>query len=310
MERQHTTDLSEEHFSTAPPSVVESGLRRRLGETLSATIMPLIKRAARPFLSGETIRDALCVSERLKGEGLAAALSYWDEGGESLEDIETIALAAIAALAATSPESYLSLKPPAVHFSKDAAHLLASAAAPHGLRLHFDSHGVDVADLQNAMMETMLETLRPECLGMTLPGRQLRSLQDADWAITRGLNLRVVKGEWPDPADPRRDLRSGFMAVIDHIAGRARHVAVATHDFALAREAVARLSAAATPCEIEVLLGMPAQAILNWAKANGVKVRVYVPYGRGFVANAVGILRRNPRLALAIARAQLAQFTA
>jgi hypothetical protein len=30
-----------------------------------------------------------------------------------------------------------------------------------------------------------------------------------------------------------------------------------------------------------------------------------VPYGRGFIPNAVGLLRHNPRLALTIARAQL-----
>jgi proline dehydrogenase len=61
---------------------------------------------------------------------------------------------------------------------------------------------------------------------------------------------------------------------------------------------------------VEVLLGMPAGPLLAWAKQNGVKVRVYVPYGCGFIPNAVGVLRRNPRLVLAIARAQFHQFAA
>jgi proline dehydrogenase len=119
-----------------------------------------------------------------------------------------------------------------------------------------------------------------------------------------------VKGEWPDLADPKRDLRAGFLEVIDCLAGRARRVAVATHDLALGCEAVGRLRAAGTPCEIEVLLGAPSQALLNWAKANAVQVRIYVPYGRGFIMNAVGVLRRNPRLAFAIANAQLDQISA
>lgn len=45
--------------------------------------------------------------------------------------------------------------------------------------------------------------------------------------------------------------------------------------------------------------------INDWAKANGVPVRVYVPYGSGFVMNAIAVLRRNPRMTLAITRAQI-----
>jgi proline dehydrogenase len=298
------------HFSTIPPDVSVPGFRRRIGEALSTAIMPLIKRAARPFLGGETIDDALCVSARLRGEGFATALSYWDGGSESLSEMEAVSLVAIAAMAPTACESYLSVKPPALQFSLQTGRLLASAAATHGLRIHFDSHGVEVTDLQKTMMEAMLATLRPECLGTTLPGRQQRSLLDAEWAIEKKVNVRVVKGAWPDPANPKYDPRDGFLDVIDRLAGRAHHVAVATHDLALSREAITRLKAAGTSCEIEVLLGMPVQTLLRWAKVNGVKVRVYVPYGCGFIPNAAGVLRRNPRLALAIAQAQFSQCLA
>ncbi len=297
-----------QRYSTEPPDVATPSLKRRLGEMASAAIMPLIKRAARPYLGGETIDDALCVLAQLTAEGFATVLSYWDGGGESLAEMEALSLAALSAIA--TRENYLSLKPPALRFSPDTARKLAAAAAPLGLRLHFDSHGAEVVDLQNAMLEAMLHEIGPDHLGTTLPGRLKRTLDDADWAIDRGLNVRVVKGEWPDPADPKRDLRAGFLDVIDHLAGRARHVAVATHDFTLGREAITRLTAAGTSCEVEVLLGMPAGPLLTWAKQNGVKVRVYVPYGCGFIPNAVGVLRRNPRLVLAIARAQFAQFAA
>jgi len=318
-----------QRYSTEPPDVATPSLKRRIGELASRAIMPLIKRAARPYLGGESIDDALCVSERLMTEGFATALSYWDGGSESLDEMETLSLAAIGALSekvksgfpsenATNKEframamgqSYLALKPPSLRFSPEAARKLAAAAARHRLRLHFDSHGADVVDRQNAMLEVMLGTLGSALLGTTLPGRLHRTLDDADWAVAHGLNVRVVKGEWPDPADPKRDLRAGFLEVIDRLAGRARHVAVATHDFTLGCEAITRLKAAGTSCEVEVLLGMPAAPLLTWAKNSGVTVRIYVPYGCGFIPNAVGVLRRNPRLGLAIAKAQLNQFAA
>lgn len=289
-------------YRTEPPDVAAPGLKRRIGEVASALLMPVIREAARPYLGGETIDDALSVTSRLQHEGFATAVSYWDGGRESLSDIEAIGSDAITA-AATSG-SYVSLKPPALRFSRDAARRLAAMASARRLRLHFDSHGEDAVDRHNAMLETMLGLADPSLLGTTLPGRLRRTRLDAEWAISRGLNVRVVKGEWPDPAAGGCDLGEAFLGVIDRLAGRARHVAVATHDPVLSREAIGRLRAANTPCEIEVLLGLAPRRLLDWAKAEGIPVRVYVPYGCGFIPNAIGVLRRNPRLALTIARAQ------
>jgi proline dehydrogenase len=292
-------------YGTEPPAVAKRSIKRRMGEIASRALMPILKYAARPYLGGETIEDALCVAARLTREGHPVAFSHWDIGSEGAHEIEAIALDAMTALSGIAHDSYLALKPPALRFSQAAARRLASASKAHGVRLHFDSHGADVADLQIAMLAEMLNVVGPDSLGTTIPGRLSRSGDDAEWAIARGLAVRVVKGEWPEPGEASCDLRKGFLEVVDRLAGRARHVAVATHDLVLGQAAIHRLRAAGTPCEIEVLLGMPADALLAWAKDNGVKTRVYVPYGRGFIPNAVGILRHNPRLAMTIARAQL-----
>jgi proline dehydrogenase len=71
---------------------------------------------------------------------------------------------------------------------------------------------------------------------------------------------------------------------------------VASHDVPLAAEAVSRLRRAGTPCELELLYGMPLTRSLRWADTSGVPVRIYVPYGRGYLPYAVSQLRRNPRL--------------
>lgn len=292
-------------YGTEPPAVAKRSIKRRMGEIASRALMPILKYAARPYLGGETVEDALCVAARLAREGHSVAFSHWDIGSESADEIEAIALDAMTALSGTAHGSYLALKPPALRFSRATARRLASASKAHGIRLHFDSHGADVADLQTAMLTEMLDVIEPECLGTTIPGRLNRSRDDAEWAIARGLTVRVVKGEWPEPGEPPCDLRKRFLDVIDQLAGRARHVAVATHDLVLGQTAIDRLRAAGTACEIEVLLGMPADPLLAWAKNNAVRTRVYVPYGLGFIPNAVGILRHNPRLALTIARARL-----
>ncbi len=296
-------------FDTAPPDERQeqssvARLKQALAATVSKAVLPLVKKAAGAYLGGETVAEAIGVAERLHREGLASTLGYWDTGPDAA--VPGIYLGAVASLKCSGLDSYLSLKPPALRFSRAAARVLGAAAAAQRLRLHCDCHGPEVADLSNAFAEALLETLPPELVGTTLPGRWQRSLSDADWAMARGLKVRVVKGQWPDPADRARDLGEGFLAVIDRLCGGAPHVAVATHDAALAREAIARLQSAGVSCELEVLLGYPAKPLLAWAKASGIKARVYVPYGPGFVPNAIAVLRRNPRLLAAVAKERVA----
>ena len=218
-----------------------------------------------------------------------------------------IYLSLIEHLAGSGLDSYLSIKPPATRFDPRWAAELASAAARNRVRIHCDSHGIETADPSHAMEQTMLEHLPSGSLSTTLPGRWSRSVADADWAIERGLSVRVVKGQWPDPLDPQRDMHAGFLEVIDRLAGRVRHVGVATHDVPLAAEAISRLRAAGTPCELELLFGRPRAKPLRWARENGIGVRAYVPFGKGYLPSAIGILRHNPRLALRLLNSLVAE---
>jgi len=281
---------------TGPPPPKGLGrVRAAIRRGASRAFLPLMQRAARPWVGGETVEDALTVAGRLAGEGFPSTLGLWDAPENTARQVADEYLAAVDRLSKGGQDSYVSIKTPALRFDPKLAAELSAAAQARGVRLHFDSHGPEVADPSNALVELMLQRLPREQLGTTLPGRWGRSLADADWAVERGLAVRVVKGQWPDPSDPGRDMRAGFLEVIDRLAGRARRVAVASHDVALAAEAMARLRAAGTPCELELLFGLPMKASLGWARENGAAVRVYVPYGKGYLPHAVSQLRRNPR---------------
>ena len=290
-------------FDTVPPEETPpplARLKQRLVGYLSAAIMPVVSRAARPYLGGETIAEALCVARRLHGEGAAVTFGYWDTGRQAAQAVAAVQADALTQI--LDLDAYVSLKPPALHYAHDVADVLARLAAARGFGLHCDSHGVEAADPSNAFADALAARLGPARVGTTLPGRWHRSLTDADWAVACGYNVRVVKGQWPDPTDPKRDLAEGFLAVIGRLAGRAARVAVATHDFDLGRTALTELRQSGTRCELEVLLGMPSKQLFVWAKENGFKTRIYVPYGPGFIPNAIGVLKRNPRLLVAVAK--------
>lgn len=270
-------------------------LRTATREVLSERALPLMQRVARDHVGGESLDDAMAVAHRLAREGLSSTLGIWNAPSDTIEQVAAAYRAAIGRLARSGIDGYVSFKPPALRFDPQIAAKLAAKARMRAIRIHADSHGVDTADASYAMLEAMGGHAPGDHLGTTLPGRWSRSIADADWAIQRGIAVRVVKGQWADPADPKRDARTGFLEVIERLAGRARFVAVASHDLALTKEAISKLRASHTSCELELLFGLPMGRSLGWAKEHGVPVRVYIPYGKGYLPHALAQLRRNPR---------------
>jgi proline dehydrogenase len=188
-------------------------------------------------------------------------------------------LAGIDALAGVDQSAVMSLRLGALGFDTDLLDKVLLRAREQGLAVQFDSQGPDGAGATIASVQRGLAL--HDDLGITLPGRWMRSRADADLAVDLGLRVRVVKGLWADPMCPQFDERAGFLAVVARLAGKARFVSVATHDAAVARVALKRLRDAGTPCELELNHGVPQQAVLQVARSLGVSVRNYIAYGAG-----------------------------
>lgn len=259
----------------------------------SRCLTPLALRAAKAYVAGERLEDAIRVADQLAERGLGATLGFWDAPDDSPRSVADAYLAGLKALAGRE-HSYLSIKVPSLKFSDELMAELVAQATHDRVRLHFDALGPETAERSRAFCEQFLDAGAD--LSYTLPGRWARSIDDAAWAIERGVTVRVVKGQWPDPANPRGNVHDGFLQVIDALAGRARHVAVASHDVALATEAVRRLRNAGTSCGMELLYGLPMPKALEAADWLAVGVHVYVPYGRAYLPYAMSRVRSNPRI--------------
>jgi proline dehydrogenase len=245
--------------------------------------LALAQRAARRYVAGPALRDALAVASDLQSRGLGCTIGYWNGSGEQPPQVLEQAHAAANALREARLDAYLSIKAPALGDSVSGLGELARL----GVQLHLDALGADTVDQH-------LQLARKLQMGMTLPGRWRRSVQDADAAT--GLRVRVVKGQFPDLRPGREvDPRTGMLAVVDALAGTASFVAVASHDGDLAAEALSRLRAAGTPCGWELLYGLPVPR--HAAIPDDVPVRVYVPYGQGYLPYALRKLAANPRSA-------------
>ena len=266
-----------------------------LRRTASTCLMPLAARAARAYIAGPAIEDAVRASQQLAGRGFAATIGFWDGPGDTPRGVADDYLAALDAISSAKLDAYLSIKLPALGSSDALLDEVLARAKAHGIRIHFDSLGPETADDAWRAI-TRAASDRENSLSVSLPGRWKRSLDDADAAVAHGVAVRVVKGQWPDVDWPELEMREGFLNVINRLAGRARHVSVASHDVELAAEALKRLKTTNTSHDLELLYGLPERRSLRLAEQQATPVRFYVPYGKAYLPYALGQARRNPRL--------------
>jgi proline dehydrogenase len=240
--------------------------------------MPLINQAAQSYVAGPDLADALQACRWVGQRGFSSTVCFWNRNTDDAEAVGASAYAAMEALAAKQVEScQLSLKLMAMGFSAERLAGILERGRRTNQRVMFDSMGPDTVDRTFAMIDAVLPSY--PTIGCTLPGRWRRSPSDADFAVDRRLAVRIVKGQWEDPSKYDCEPRAGYLAIVDRLAGRASHVAVATHDVPLAEEALRRLQRTGTSCEVELLYGMPLQPVLRVASEFNVPVRIYVPYG-------------------------------
>ncbi len=291
-------------FAGLRPSAAGRAVRR----VAKAVAMPVMKRVARKYIAGDALTDALRVQEQLVQTSTLATIGFWDTAGDNQRAVADQYLAGIDALSVNGREGYLSIKLPALRYSRDLLEEVAARARDAGCRLHFDGMEPDSVDRTQAAIEALRDKFPGITIGTTLPGRWQRSVADADWVVDRQLPVRVVKGEWPDAVAPDRDVREGFLEVIDRLAGRASHVSIASHDPPLVEEAIRRLKRSSTPCDVELLYGLPMRGVRKLAERLSVSVRIYVPYGEAYMPYALGQIRRKPRILTWLAKDLLASF--
>ncbi len=268
-------------------------------------MIAIIKRAVRPAaygliaalsrdrLAGEQLPDALGTASMLRRGGYEIALAYWNRADESPHDIIERYEEIVRAIPSVGGTAYLSMKAPA--FAGDSGNAfpyLLALAQSLDVQLHFDSADIEAADEILRLMADNADAA--STIGCTLPGRWRRSLSDAEGLSDRDVAIRVVKGEWPDPSAPSLDPQRGFIEVVKRLAGRKAPVRIATHNPKLAEWSVELLRAAGTPCDVELLYGFPARGLTPRLKALGVPVRVYVPFGYGWVPYCLNYVRNRP----------------
>lgn len=258
-------------------------------------------RYALPRHTGRVLRapgaeTAAAICGRLRHAGLAVTTGYFHADDAAPDDVVAANAAIAARLAGYGTSAYLSVKAPALDFDSARLRTIASAAHAAGLQVVLDSHAPKDADATLDLVDGLLGEFPGT--GCVLPARWRRSLGDAERFRDSTARIRVVQGEWADPAGDGSDQVAAYLELIAALAGRSAPVAVATHRPELAERALAILCDAGTPCELEQLRGLPRRATTAIARRLDVPVRVYVPFGPGWWPYAIDKALARPYLPL------------
>ncbi|MDQ7857975.1 MAG: proline dehydrogenase family protein [Armatimonadota bacterium] len=256
---------------------------------------PVARRASRRFIAGETLDEALAVVDRLAQAGFFTSLNHLGERTASAADAEAATagyLAIVERLRARRPatDCYVSVKLTQLGLDLDPAlasaqlRRILEAAQAAGLFVRVDMEHSRYVDATLALIEAM----RAEgfaALGAVIQAYLYRSEADVDRLLQRGVPIRLVKGAYlepPEVAYPRMaDTNAAYRRIMQRLLRDRGYHAIATHDARLVQDAVdqaRREGISPDRFEFQFIYGV-GRPLQERLRAEGYRVRVYVPYG-------------------------------
>jgi proline dehydrogenase len=175
---------------------------------------------------------------------------------------------------------------------------IAAAAAGSGTTMTLDMEDHTTVDSTLAV----LAELRPQFpwVGAVLQSALYRTEGDCRDLATAGSRVRLVKGAYAEPASvahPRKaDVDAAYRRCLELLMAGAGYPMIGTHDPAMitaARRLAARYERPADSWEVQMLHGIRADEQRALA-ADGVAVRVYLPFGTDWYGYYVRRLAERP----------------
>jgi proline dehydrogenase len=257
-----------------------------------ATGTPPGRALARRFVAGETLVEALAVARALDGEGVRTMLNHLGENVETPQQAlaaREAYLSEIAALASDpslDPIVSLKLTQLGLDDSVDACWthvepILADAAAA-AIPVMIDMEGHEVVDATLEIHARAHERLPGT--GIAIQAYLRRSAEDV-FGLPAGCRVRLVKGAYLEPHDvvlgSKTEVDGNFRRLFTTLLERGHPVDAATHDPEMLegiRGRVDEMPDGWSRVEFQMLYGVRRDLQRRYA-AQGIPVRVYIPYG-------------------------------
>ena len=264
----------------------------------SKRLAPLIMRnsmsrgAARRFVAGETIDDAVAAAREVNRTGAMASL---DLLGENVSDEDGARRAAseyaeiFDRIARENLDANVSLKLTQLGLDLDenlCRELLENIAARAARFRNFVRVDMEASAYTQRTVEIVKRVrAKYEGVGGVLQAYLYRTESDVETLLAAGCRIRLCKGAYNEPAEvafaKKSDVDANYVRLMKRLLGSGIYHAIATHDPAMihaAREFVTGQGIGAGQFEFQMLYGIRTDLQKKLVR-DGFRLRVYIPFG-------------------------------
>lgn len=272
------------------------------------THAPFARSAARRFVAGEEIEEAMVAARALNDAGMTVTLDYL---GESVSDRAEATQAAdtyleiIDAIIREGIDGNVSLKLTQMGQDIDEEFLRGNVgrvldrARAEDMFVRFDMESSDYVQRTLDFFETVWESGTKNC-GIVLQSMLRRTEEDVRWANQRGVRVRLCKGAYMEPetvAFPdKKDVDANFVRCARLLLDEGTYPGIATHDEAMIEAAVDHARAHdidPSSFEFQMLYGVR-RDIQEQLVKDGWRLRVYIPFGNAWYPYLMRRLAERP----------------
>ena len=278
-------------------------------------VLPVFPRSfvglfSRRYIAGERLEDAIEVSRRLNAQGLWTTMDVLGENITNLEEAtqaKEACLRVFDAIHENGIAGNLSIKLTQMGLKIDKSactenvHEIVEKARQYGNFLRIDMEDSTCTD-DTIEICLRMRKVYPR-VGTVIQAYLKRSEQDVRELARQGVNLRICKGIYDEPASiaykDREEIRENYRRLVEIMMDHKAYVAIATHDRVLVEHAygeIARRKLSPEEYEFQMLLGV-GENLRGQIVADGHHLRVYVPFGEHWYPYSLRRMKENPELA-------------
>ena len=268
----------------------------------------LLRGLAQRYVAGEELADGIVVAQTLNTQGLLVSL---DHLGESVTNRATARravgdyLEALEALAGEQVEGNISLK--LTQLGLDISREMCVAYLRKILTRAREIDAFVRIDMESSAYTQRTLDVHQELwdegfrnVGIVLQAYLYRTAADAERAIGKGIQVRLCKGAYLEPARvafaDKADVDANYARLMERLLVHGTHPAIATHDerlIRLAQRIAQREGISPDRFDFEMLFGVRRDLQLRLVH-EGYRVRVYLPYGEEWYPYLVRRLAERP----------------
>lgn len=252
----------------------------------------LARGAARRFVAGETLEEAMAATQTLNQRGIQVALDLLGENVTHAQEAHTATQDYIRALDLTQKmhvDANVSVKLTALglDISSDLCDENLSTLLDHardlGIFICVDMEGSVYTERTIDTVLRMHE--RYDMVGTVMQSYLYRSTKDTEQLIAYGIRTRLVKGAYKEPESvayqEKYDVDKNYLQLMEKLLARGNFPAIASHDEQIITAACKYTrdhGISKDAFEFQMLYGIR-RDLQDQLVKQGYKVRVYVPYG-------------------------------